>query len=472
MISGTPERRDVDGPPAMALIGAKGNFFQFMRDPIGSMIRLHRNHGEVVAMTKGLPQTGIFLFGPEYNRQVLGNGSIFQCTGYVHSGPQSSANHRISRSLLSMNGEQHREHRKIMTPPFNAGLFPPYQEKIIRLVDQMLDDWDGQSSINLSREMRQLSLAVSGMILFGFDSAAQAYQMGDTIERWMKRNFSIARAVRVTFPGSPYHRMLRAAEKVENIVRQTLQQRKLRMSSEASDLLSTLLQSPNNGSEALNAEQQIGHFTLLFGASYDTIANALTWTQFLLCEHPSVCGKLMEELDGLRGAAPGTGSWEELPFLDQVVKESLRILPPIVFSSRVCGEPVEIGSYNFAEGTTFILSHYITHHMPDLFPQPERFLPERWANTSPSLYSYLPFGASAHICLGASFAIMTMKIAIAMIMQRYRLAIVPNSRIDRNVVLTLNPSRGIAMRVQRQDREFQKSKSVIRGNIHEMVELN
>ncbi len=472
MISGTLERRDVDGPPAMALIGAKGNFFQFMRDPVGSMIRLHHNHGKVVALTKGLAQSGICLFGPEYNRQVLSDGSIFQCTGYVHAGPMSSANHRISRSLLSMNGEQHREHRKMMTPAFHPGLLPSYQEKIIRLVDQMLERWDGQSSINLSHEMRQLSLAVSGMVLFGLDSAAQAYEMGDTIERWMKRNFSIARAIRITFPGSPYHRMLRAAEKVEDIVRQTLQQRKLRLPSESSDVLSALLQSPNNGSEALTAEQQIGHFTLLFGASYDTVANGLAWTQFLLCEHPSVCGKLMEELDGLRGATPDPGGWEQLPLLDQVVKESLRILPPIVFSSRVCSEPVEIGPYQFGKGTTFILSHYITHHMPDLYPQPERFLPERWANTSPSLYSYLPFGAGAHVCLGASFAIMTMKIAIAMILQRYRLSIVPNSRIDRNVVLTLNPSQGISMRIQRQDREFQKSKAAVRGNIHEMVNLN
>lgn len=452
-------------------LGAKGNFLRFMRDPVGTMIDAHRRYGAIVAMTKGDARGGIFLFGPEYNRQVLGNGSLFNVTGHVHSGPADSANNRISRGLLSMNDEPHREHRRIIAPAFHPSLFSGYQEKIVNLADHMLDRWDGLGQIDLCREMRQLSLAISGMGLFGCDCPTEAYEIGDTIECWVRRNFSPARAARVAEQGSPYHRMLLAAERVENTLRRTIRWRAAYLQTGANDLLSLLVQAAANGNPSLTEAQQIAHLSLLFGASYDTVANALSWTFFLLSQHPVVAAQLWEELAGAQSPDGGPEGVAQSPLLDRVIKESLRILPPIVFSSRVCNEPVDFAPHRFDKGTTFILSHYITHHMPDLFPQPKKFLPERWTDSSPGPYAYLPFGAGAHVCLGAAFAIMTMKVTIAMIVRRYRLALIPEARIDRKVVLTLVPARGMPMTVHRQDGAFHKSKTPVRGNIREMVDL-
>jgi cytochrome P450 len=109
--------------------------------------------------------------------------------------------------------------------------------------------------------------------------------------------------------------------------------------------------------------------------------------------------------------------------------------------------------------------------MPELYPEPERFLPDRWATISPSVYEYIPFGAGPHMCLGATFAMIEIKIVLALILQRYRLAVRPGARIDRHVKITMSPKYGMPMIVAPQDRQFAKSKAGVRGNIHEMVEL-
>jgi cytochrome P450 len=155
--------------------------------------------------------------------------------------------------------------------------------------------------------------------------------------------------------------------------------------------------------------------------------------------------------------------------LECVIKESMRVLPSVVYNTRNSTEPFELGPYHLPSGTTVGFSNYITHHMPELYPQPEKFLPQRWLSTTPSPYEYLPFGAGPRICIGATFAMMMLKISLAMIVQRYRLTVAPGSRIDRKVTVTLSPKYGVPMRIGPPDRQFAKSE--VRGNIHEMVDL-
>jgi cytochrome P450 len=116
-----------------------------------------------------------------------------------------------------------------------------------------------------------------------------------------------------------------------------------------------------------------------------------------------------------------------------------------------------------------VASHYITHHMPDLYPEPERFRPDRWLEIAPSPYAYLPFGAGSRMCLGAPFALLMLKVSLSIMLQRYRLTVVPGSRIDRHCTLTLGPLQGIPMQIHLQDGNF--SSSPVAGNIHDLVDL-
>jgi cytochrome P450 len=128
-----------------------------------------------------------------------------------------------------------------------------------------------------------------------------------------------------------------------------------------------------------------------------------------------------------------------------------------------------MGSYELPKGTTIIWCPYITHRDPDVFPDPQRFKPDRWNALAPSPYEYLPFGAGAHLCIGATFAQMELKIVLAMLLQRFGLQFAPGTVVDRTYRVTLSPAGGLPMTVQPPDRKTEKI--AIRGNIHQMVEL-
>jgi cytochrome P450 len=214
----------------------------------------------------------------------------------------------------------------------------------------------------------------------------------------------------------------------------------------------------------------LGQTTVLFSAAHETTADALTWTLFLLAQHPRILGNLMEELQGvLHGHAPTTEQLGQLPLLDRVIRESLRILPPVPYSTRTSTGPFELGPYHLPAKTTVAFSHYITHHLPGLYPEPQRFFPDRWLSIHPSAYEYLPFGAGPRVCIGAAFSTMTLRVVLATILQRFHLNFVRGSRVDREVTVTMFPRNGMWMKVEPAT-DVPKYVSV-RGNIHDMVDL-
>jgi cytochrome P450 len=196
----------------------------------------------------------------------------------------------------------------------------------------------------------------------------------------------------------------------------------------------------------------------------------MTWTLFLLAQHPEAAQALLDELDGVMGGAPPTvETLARAPLLEASVKEALRILPPVPYTIRVARRRMPLGPFEVGRGDRVILSHYVTHHLPELYERPERFLPQRWLTLRRGPYEYLPFSAGPRLCIGYSFAMQALKLSTAMILQRFRLSVVPGARIDRRVQVTMSPSRGLPMSVHAQDRRFERA--AVRGNVREMVEL-
>ncbi len=316
--------------------------------------------------------------------------------------------------------------------------------------------------------MKEYTLRVAAKILLGLEST-QALAIGSDIERWMQLNTSTAvRLLPYDWPLFPYHRMLAHAEHLERRFKALLKQKRSQ-SAQQDDALALLIRG-SDGSGGLSDEDLIGQVNILFIAGHETTSNALTWTLFLLAEHPALMADLLDELHGvLHGDAPTVEQLGRLPLLERVIKESLRLFPPVVYVYRVATEPFELGPYALPQRSTVALSFYVTHHLPEVYPQPEKFLPDRWRTAKPTPYMYLPFGAGPRTCIGASFSMMSLRITLAMILQRYRFEVVPRARIDRKVVITLSPRHGMPMMIHRQDRRFQKT--TVCGNVHEMVDL-
>ncbi len=463
-------RDDIPGPAPMPVFGARGNMFRFFSDPIGYMCALHRNYGEIAAFTKG-SRGMVFAFGPAYNQLLLANPGQFHVTGITVAGPPDSAQRRLGFGLLSMNGEQHREQRRMLSPPFHARMIGTYRDSIVSITNELLDQWQPDRRLDLAAEMKKYTLLVASKILFGIDDETEAHELGGMMARWLDMNSSLGvRLWLVDRPFTPYHRMLRFAERLERRLLRLLD-RKRAASGDGRDILSILIQAHDQEGTAITDTELIGHANILFNAGHETSSNALTWTLFLLSQHPRVAKDLLDELTGvLEGKAPSLEQLPKLALLERVIKESMRILPPAVYNSRRSLEPFALGPYEMPAGSTVAFSHYITHHSPELFPNPEKFLPDRWLKAQPTAYEYLPFSAGPRLCIGAAFATMELKIALAMILQRYRLDLVPGARIDRKVAVTFSPRYGMPVRICRQDGKFSASR--VRGNIREMVELN
>src|SRR5207247_5789824 len=200
-------------------------------------------------------------------------------------------------------------------------------------------------------------------------------------------------------PRSWYDEALASSERVEKLTRPVLDLRRAR-SLDGTDLLAQLLRAHAADPNRLTALELVGQTAHLFAASNQSTRSALIWTLFLLTQHPDVMSDLYDELHGrLHVAAPTLEHLERLPVLERVIREGLRRFPPVSYYTRATAEPTDLGGRRLRKGCTVVFSHYITHRMPDIFPNPERFQPERWLTAAPTPYEYLPFGIGPRMCI-------------------------------------------------------------------------
>jgi cytochrome P450 len=319
--------------------------------------------------------------------------------------------------------------------------------------------------------MRQLTLNIAVKTLIGLAPSEGGGYLGRMLQRWQGFLFSTLTVLApVNLPGLPYHRLLALSEKLVAEIQQIIERKRARGVDEG-DVLSLLLRAYAEDGSRLTDEELIGQTLTLFIAGHETTASALTWTLFLLSQHPRVLADLLDELVGkLGGQTPAMEQLNDLPLLESVIKESMRLLPPFIWQLRLSQAPCEIGPYSLPQGTMVIVSSIITHHRADLYPQPHQFRPERWLTIDPTPYEYFPFSAGPRMCLGATFAMLEMKIVLSTILQQCRLSLLAQAQIDRTGLVFSAPRGGLSMQINPLDCPFVNSE--VRGNIRTLVDLN
>ena len=447
-----------------------GSLLDFPRDPGACMRKLHAEHGDIAALQDG-DQKIVFVFSPEFNKQVLSDSRRFHSQFFAVRGGRRSAQRRVTSGLLTMNNDEHKQHRRLIMGPMQRKVLPTYHDTICDITEAMLETWTIGEVRDFDQEMVQFMLRMTSALLFGVEDAEFSYKIGAMIDRWVRMNHETGMGAFVSSPefNERYDTLLKMAEELETDVQKMIE---LRRASDRppTDVLALLMRAYE--SDGMSDGFLTGHITLLFGAAHLTTAHTFAWTLFLLAQHPDVMHKVFAEIEEhLSDARPDYESLSQLTYLDDVIRESMRVLPASGYSQRINPMPVELGPFSLSAGTPIIFSQFITHHRADLFPEPEKFLPERWKSISPSAYEFLPFGAGPRMCLGAPLAIMEIKIALAMILKRYRLSVVPNADINGRIISTmLGPTSEVPMLVSEPDGQF--AHVPVRGNIHGMVDLS
>jgi cytochrome P450 len=457
------------GPAPLPILGRYGKKMLFYRDPIAYHRHVYQTYGTLASFIMGGRK--LLAYGPEYNRQILNQPDLFNVERIAVPAAQDTSLYRLGLGLNAMNGEVHRRQRRLMLPAFHRQHVEHYRDTMVAVSEQMLDRLPLGQVIDIAHLMQQITLCIASATLFGVDAISDANSLGHQIARWIKLNANrMIYLFPVDWPGTPLHRLKQISEQLEAYIRTLIQANHAR-AGDPRDVLALLSQARDeaDGSQLTEGEV-IGQATLLFFAGFETSAVALTWTLFLLAQHPAVLADLLDELESvLQGAAPTIEQTRSLPLLDRVIKESLRLFPPAIHGGRIATQPFEMGDYAFPAGTKVMYSEYITHRIPDIYPEPQRFLPERWAGPEPATFAYIPFLAGPRRCLGAEFAMLELKIVLALLLQRYRFTLPVGTRIDRSVLFTLEPKHGMPMLLERQDRQW--TKVAVDGDIHELVDL-
>ncbi|HKY86228.1 MAG TPA: cytochrome P450 [Pseudorhodoplanes sp.] len=433
------------------------------------MISIQRSYGDFCALRPplrlgGPRRTTVFAFGPAHNEQVLGHPEIFRTGGQGIPGPRGSSQSQLRQGLTRMKEPKHKAQRQLVMPTVLKSSVDRYLPAMRSIINEELAGWRPGLTVNMDTEMRRITMRIAGETLFGERERARSLSFGSMVSEWLRRNYTFgATYFPVDFIGTSYRGLLQFAERLSREIREMIRLRRAR-ADERGDILSLLVKARDERKANVSERDLLGQTAILFAASFETTATTLGWTLFLLAQSPAVAVKLRDEIT----AATST-DMEDLPLLDAVIKESMRILPPVALTLRAVTKSTELDGLELQKGDRVICSHYLTHRIADLYRHPNRFEPERWFSIKPGHYEYIPFSAGPRQCIGPVFATRVIKQVLAAIMPRLCFRIVEGSRIDRDFRVTMVPRRGLPMTLHEPHDSFKSMR--VRGNIHQMVDL-
>jgi cytochrome P450 len=358
--------------------------------------------------------------------------------------------------LLISEGAVWKRQRKLMQPAFHHRQLEAYGQVMVTQTLRLLDSFGDGQAREISGEMAELTLNIVARCLFGAEMPNELREIRGAMTAMLaaasRRVNSIVRMPSwVPSPGNIRER--RALAKMDQVVRHLIEARR-KAEKQRDDLLSVLVAATGEDNGGGMSDKQLRDEMLtLFLAGHETTANALTWTWFLLSQHPDVEAKLHEELDRELGSrTPGVSDLGRLRYTDMVIRESLRLYPPAPAVAREPIEDVMIGGYRVRAGSLLSVNTYALQRDARFYDDPERFDPDRfsagWEERIPR-YAYLPFGGGARICIGNAFAMMEARLILAIVAQRFRLVLEPGQHVKPMQVITVKPRGPVRMRVEK-----------------------
>jgi cytochrome P450 len=321
-------------------------------------------------------------------------------------------------------------------------MFDGYLPLMWQSVDRVAAQWGAGARLDLLAETRRIALLILTSTLFGDDFTPRLGDLWPAILRTLRY---IAPGPWLLWPAIPRVGYRRALDQMDAYLLQLISARRAHPEG-TNDLLGRLIVS--SMSDTLIRDQLL----TMFIAGHDTSTALLAWSLYLLCSHPATLAQVRLELDTVLGdSAPTYERIAQLTSLDHVIKETLRLYPPIHLGSRVAATDLVFRDYTIRAGTRVLYSPYLTHRDPRYWPDPGRFNPERFSSQSQHsrpAFTFIPFGGGPRNCMGAAFAVIEAKIVLARLLQGYDIQLV-GAHVRPRMGATLEPSPGVLVEIQR-----------------------
>jgi cytochrome P450 len=371
----------------------------------------------------------------------------------------------LGRGLLTTEGEDWKFQRRTLAPLFQPQAVTDYLPDMIGAVGDRLARFEIAAAegviIDIAAEMTALTYDIISRTVFSSELETSAEAMSAAVSRYFAvlGRIDLWDFLKVPswFPRPTQWRARSATSVFRSEVHRLLERRRARARAGEKlprDIVTLLMQARDPETGAGLSDRVIHDNLVTFiGAGHETTANALGWTLFLLSEFPWAYDRLAREVDTVIGGdAPTVQTIPNLVFTRMVIEEAMRLYPPVPFLSRQAIGPDRLGDVEVPPRALVIVPPWVVHRHRLLWEEPDLFEPERFAPDRRALvprFGYLPFGAGPRICIGAGFAMQEALIALAMTVQRFRFRLVADAEVEPVAWITLRPSHGLPMRLER-----------------------
>lgn len=436
------------GPKPKPLVG---NLVEFRRDKLAFFTRMAREFGDVAGFRIG-PRPVALLSDPEMIEQVLAT----QQKNFVKHFVLNLLRPVLGQGLITSEGDLWLHQRRMIQPAFQRSHIEDYAGIMVGHAERMLADWSDGERLDLHAALMHLTLGIAAKALLGAEVSGGEFRTVSHALDLLMRDFVYRFEGIVKIPlwmPTPWNwRIKRQIRRLDRVMYGIIARRR-QGSLDGDDLLSRLMKATDAGAEnpgargTMSDRQLRDELMTLFLAGHETTASALGWTCYLLTQHPDVEGRLRAELqDVLGGRSPTVADVPRLAYTEQVVTESMRLLPPVYAVGRRAARDCEIGGYDVPAGTTFLMSQWVLHRDRRFFDDPLEFRPERWADGLAKRipkFAYFPFGGGPRVCVGNSFAMLEAVLVLATMAQRFRFELLPRPKVVPWASVTLRPKHGI-----------------------------
>ena len=416
-----------------------GHAIALVRDPRAFLLSLPA-YGDLVQIRLG-PSKAIVVCDPELTHQVLVNDRIFDKGGPFIDRAQEF----IGESVLTLPRSRHRRQRRLLQPAFNHQRFPAYAELMMKEIDAVLDSWHDGDLLEAYTSMKAITTRITARTMFAAPMSQDLIdEAGETLDEIIasagKRMLIPPPLDRLPTPGK--RRYDRARARIRRITDQLIADYR-KAGVDHNDLMSMLLAADEDG-QTLSEEEISNQVVTMFIGGVETTASALGWALCLLAEHPEAEKRLHEEVHAVVGSRPPT--WEDLPKLEyttKVINEALRMYPAGWLLTKMTTADSELGGISIPKGRTVIYSPYLLGNRPEMFPEPDRFDPDRWVDGARiPRGAFVPFSGGPRKCIGDDFAMVEARLALAAIASRWQIhSAEPDYRPARRISITLTPGK-------------------------------
>jgi cytochrome P450 len=442
---------------------------QFIHDPINILSTIAQEYGDISYFKLG-PEHIYLINNPDYIEKVL----IYDHRNFKKGKRLQTAKTILGEGLVTSEGDFHNRQRRLIQPIFHPKQIMTYSNIMTDYAVRVRNRWNDGAIVDISEEMMRLTLGIICKSVLNYDVESEAQEVGKaltTVRKYSKRLQSPIGHVLDKIPILPAPRRAREARKeLDSLVYGLISDRRQQEESDNDkryddDLLSRLMQAQesniadhvsHNGvpftstsNEKMSDKQVRDEVMTIFIAGHETTSNALTWTFYLLSQYPDVERKLHDELELVLGTNSDNNAGNRIPtaedipklqYTERVLRESMRLYPPVWTMGRYVENDYSVGEYTIPAGSSILMSQYVMHHDPRYYEKPEEFNPNRWTDDFKAhlpRFSYFPFGGGIRGCIGESFAWMEGILIIATIAQEWSMRLAPSQRIKLDPAITL-----------------------------------